>query len=282
MTEFYKIAEHTLTNIADAMRMWTGKENKITPDEMPQEVDSVFNAGADIGYNTGYDHGKRDGSEEGARDEYERFWDSFQNEVLPGNCDFRYAGAGWNKTTLKPNHDIKPKSATSMFRRCLYDGDLVELAEQQRIEIDFSECEAMTYAFYECSVARLGVIDCTAAAALTGTFGYLNGCHTIDLIKVHSENTFSATFRCPALVEVRFEGVIGQNGFDIHWSTGLSKASLESIVNAASTSASITITLPRGAVQREFETSAGANDGNTSQEWKDLVATRPTVTFALS
>lgn len=158
--------------------------------------------------------------EAGKQVEYDRFWDSFQNEAIPEIGDYRFAGAGWTNNTFKPTKSMKPTLATAMFRRNRFNGDMVALFEQQGITLDFSECTQMTYAFYECSAERLGVIDCTAATSLTGTFGYMYNCHTIDLIKVHSENTFASasTFRSAMLVEVRFEGVIAQNGVNFQWS----------------------------------------------------------------
>ena len=63
------------------------------------------------------------------------------------------------------------------------------------------------------------------------------------------ENTkFSSTFTaCRELVNLTVDGVIGQNGFDIHWSTKLTHESLMSIINAladkSGTGTTFTITL---------------------------------------
>lgn len=222
--------------------------------------------------------------EAGKLAEYDAFWDSFQNDPdhIPENGDYRFSGAGWNNKTFKPTKSMKPTSATSMFRRNRFNGDMVELFEQQDITLDFSECTAMTYVFYECSASRIGVIDGTKSANLTAIFGYMYNCHTIDLVKVQRNNYFNDnSFRCPALIEIRFEGEIG-NAVNFQWSVNLSKASQVSIFNALSTALATRATFSKAAVDKAFETAPGANDGSTSQEWKDQVASRPLATIVLA
>lgn len=189
--------------------------------------------------------------EAGKKAEWDEFMDSFQNGIYPDIYEYRFSGCGWNDDTFKPKHSIHPTMATSIFRRNRFSGDMVELFKRQGITLDFSGCTAMTYAFYECSASRIGVIDCSAAGSLTGTFGYMYGCHTIDEVILSESNTFAAatSFRCPELVEIRISGTIGQNGFDIHWSTKLSKDSILSIIKAlSSTTSGLTVTLPVAAV----------------------------------
>jgi hypothetical protein len=78
-------------------------------------------------------------------------------------------------------------------------------------------------------------------------------------------------YYCPELEYVRIEGVIGQSGIDLKYSTKLTRESIESIVNALSdTAEGKTITLSKAAVNKAFETSEGANDGASSQEWDGL------------
>ena len=189
-----------------------------------------------------FENGKRDGR----REAYDAFWDSYHNDI-PETGDYRFAGAGWNNTTFKPTKSMKPINATGMFRRNRFNGDMVELFKQQGITLDFSECTAMTYVFYECSASRIGVIDGTKSANLTAIFGYMYNCHTIDLVKVQRNNYFNDnSFRCSKLVEIRFEGEIG-NAINFQWSTLLSHDSLMSILNAlqdlSSTGTSRTCTL---------------------------------------
>jgi hypothetical protein len=58
-----------------------------------------------------------------------------------------------------------------------------------------------------------------------------------------------------ALENITIEGTIGQNGFDIHWSTKLSKSSILSILNACNkANAGVTVTLPKKCVDGNQDT----------------------------
>lgn len=84
---------------------------------------------------------------------------------------------------------------------------------------------------------------------------------------------------CRTLTNLTIEGTIGQNGFNASWAP-LSKASLTSVVNAlSSTTTGLTVTVRASAVKKAFETSEGANDGMSSEEWLTLVATKPNWTI---
>jgi hypothetical protein len=83
------------------------------------------------------------------------------------------------------------------------------------------------------------------------------------------------------LENIRVRGRIVKST-NFQWSTKLSKDSIISIINALSTTTSgLSITLSKVAVNKAFETSEGANDGSTSAEWLNLIATRPNVSFNL-
>lgn len=76
---------------------------------------------------------------------------------------------------------------------------------------------------------------------------------------------------CTALEELILSGSLVRGGLDLHWSTKLNKASIESVINALSdTTSGLAITLSKAAVDKAFETSEGANDGSTSAEWDAL------------
>ena len=69
------------------------------------------------------------------------------------------------------------------------------------------------------------------------TYGYCYKLHTIHGKIRTDENTIfsSSVFREDhALQNIEIEGTIGQNGFDVHWSKKLTKASLLSILKALS------------------------------------------------
>lgn len=213
--------------------------------------------------------------EAGKKAEYDAFWDSQKtNFESAASQAYWFAGGGWDNTTFNPNFDIIPtQMATGLFRRNAYNGDLVALAERNGIVIDFSKTADVTYLFYEASFTRIGVLDFRNAPNLTAILGYAYYLQTIDKIILYENNTFNnVSFRCPSLVNVIFEGVIGQNGLNLQWSTKLSKASIESIINHLSTTTSgLTVTLSQEAVNNAF----------TAEEWAALIATRTNWTISL-
>lgn len=105
------------------------------------------------------------------------------------------------------------------------------------------------------------------------------------IVELHLENVvrFSNTFlQCYALEELIVTGTIDIDGFNVEDSKKLNRASIESIINALSTTTTgLTVTLSLDAVKKAFETAEGANDGNTSSTWTTLAATKPNWTISL-
>lgn len=112
-----------------------------------------------------------------------------------------------------------------------------------------------------------------------------NGCTSLEdagAINFTGVTYVVRTFQnCTALKHITAVGTIAVS-LDIHWSTGLTKASIESIVNALSTTTSgLSITFSKTAVNKAFETAEGANNGSTSAEWTALANTRSNWTINL-
>jgi hypothetical protein len=107
--------------------------------------------------------------------------------------------------------------------------------------------------------------------------------HTIAKITVDENTIFKGTFDgCTAIENLTIGGIIGQDGFNVQWSKKLSKASWISIINALSATATgKSITGSLESVQRAFETSAGAMDGDASAEWLNLIASKSNWTINL-
>lgn len=103
----------------------------------------------------------------------------------------------------------------------------------------------------------------------------------IDVSNVN--NLYTGTFgRCLSLIRLKIFGEIKTGGLNLSASTKLDKESHVNVVDRISTTASITVTFSKVAVNKAFETAPGANDGSTSQEWNDLVDTRPNATIVLA
>jgi hypothetical protein len=120
-------------------------------------------------------------------------------------------------------------------------------------------------------MSEIPTIDLTSSTDSAGIFGEAKNLKKIEKIIVVESTLYTRFFiNNISLEEIRVEGTIAQNGFDIHWSTKLSKASIESILDALSrnpTISSPTITFSKTAVDKAYETTTGANDGSESYEW---------------
>lgn len=228
-------------------------------------------------YNRGYDKGYKEGLETGAADEYNSFWDNFQQNGKRTNYSKSFA-VSWTKDIFKPKYDIQPTDATEMFRNSEMQIDLVEHLNNLGITLDFSKATVVTGLFQSSLFTHVGEISCVSA---TGILYYTFLCGTlvtIDkwILKDDGSQGFYNTFNLASSLEnITVEGVIGQNGLNLQWSTKLSKASITSIINALSTTTSgLTITLSKTAVNNAF-------GGINTTEWKTLIATKSNWTISL-
>ena len=124
-------------------------------------------------------------------------------------------------------------------------------------------------------ITRLGTLDFRKVTYGTGWFSYMKKLITIDKLML-SENTISpgnfSFEECLELTNITIEGVINKNGHNFQWSKKLSKASIESIMAALSTTTSgLTVTLSKTAVNNAF----------TDEEWSALVSQHTNWTISL-
>lgn len=249
------IDETTLTSIADAIREAKGTTELIPTLETANEVTEVYEAGK--------------------KAEYDAFWDSYQNKGKRTHYGFAFSGQGWNQSSFKPKYDlIVVNDGRYMFAYgALASMDLTQHLESIGITLDTSQCTNFNNMFNYGSPYRVPVLDTTSANALN-QISYYSSVATFDKIILRSDGsqTFSNTFIGTKIVNLTLEGVIGQNGFNLQWSTNLSKASIESIINALSTTTNgLTVTLSKTAKEAAF----------TADEWSALIATRPNWTISL-
>lgn len=230
--------------------------------------------------------------EAGKKSEYDAFWDSYQNYGNYVDSSALFAGHGWNNETFRPKYSIKLDSPTSTgwstFYFNGYIGDLVALGEELGIEISFDFSNGAE-TFREVSFTRLPPVG--VRGGFYGGFRGSQKLQTIDKIIIGEKVTsFSYWFfDCPELTNIIIEGKISagkgtfqDNAFDMSFSHKLSKASIVSIINALDDeSTDLNIVLSLAAVNTAFETTAGAADGSTSDEWTALIATKPNWTINL-
>lgn len=192
---------------------------------------------------------------EGAQAQQAHFWGIFQNNGEPTNYYYKFSYTGWTNNNYKPQYSLVCTNATTAAMALFYSNTFIT-DTRVPIEVRGVNAQAMFY--------RSAVV-------------------TIRELIVHAGVTFSNTFfEAYDIENITISGTIG-NDFDIHWAKKLTKASHESIMTALSTTATgKTVTLPKAAVNKAFETSEGANDGSTSTEWKAWVNSRPNWTVTLA
>lgn len=172
----------------------------------------------------------------GKKAEYDAFWDSYQENGNRSNYSNAFAGKGWTADTFKPKHDIKPTgSSANMFYASSLKGSLVEILTNAGVEMDLSKSTNITALFGSATlITHTGVIDTTSSATINNTFNYMPALVELELVlKDDGSQTFTQAFSYNSNLEkIIIRGKIGQNGFDVHWSTKLTHESLMSIINA--------------------------------------------------
>lgn len=215
----------------------------------------------------------------GMQTEYDRFWDAYQENGNRTNYKYAFAGPAWSKETFKPKYDLVPVAGNNMFYSSNIGGDFVELLDNLGIKLDLSKVTGLSATFGYSYFTHLGIIDTSSS---TTCYQMFVGCPylvTIDklILRTDGIQSFSNCFsECKSLENIIFEGVIGQNTFSMQWCTKLSKKSIISAINALSTKTTgYAAPFSLVAVNTAFETSEGAADGSSSEEWETLVATKP-------
>lgn len=216
--------------------------------------------------------------EAGKKAEYDAFWDSFQNNG--SRVAYQQAFREFKSDIFKPKYDMNVTRLDYAFMNLFKDNmvygySLKKALEDCKVTLNTANCTNMDYAFYYSYVNETGVIDTRSANSLNGVFANTSLLHTINklILKADGSQTFSGVFTdSPKLQNLVIEGVIGKNGFDIHWSTELTKASITSIINALSDSTTgKTLTLSKTAKEAAF----------TADEWSKLIATKSNWTISL-
>ena len=228
-----------------------------------------YDAGHSDGYTEGYDYGHiigyeegygaagfdaynagvNDGREQGKQAEREAHWKTLQIGGAREEYRYQFTGNGYTDDNFNPIYPI----------RCVG-----------------------TYAAEYLFASNTVITDTKVPIQLIGARGdycFRRSRALKRIVELYCESVprFVQCFEeCNDLEELNVTGTIEVDGFDVHWSTKLNRASHESIVAALSTTTTgLTVTFSLAAVNKAFETSEGANDGSTSAEWEALKATRP-------
>lgn len=202
----------------------------------------------------------RSGYDEGKQAEYDAFWNAYQMNGTRYNYQYgAFGGVGWTDETFKPKYVIKPKYPFGMFTGCR----ITKIKD-----IDFSIAADLGQTMYQCVYLKeVGVINAPIATNALMCFSGDYALHTIEKMVVGEQCTFDQTFiNCSALKNIVFEGIIGNN-MDFRWSTLLTRASIESIVNHLSDDAlSKTVTFSKAAVDEAFKGGQSATYPDTTTQ----------------
>lgn len=262
-----------MTAIADRFRAKTGGTGKLNLDQMVEAVDEVYDAG--------YEKGKAEG---GGND----FWDKYQEYGERRNYRNAFSGTGWTDELFKPKYDIIVYNSPNNYNIFTHSSitNLKKLLEDAGVVLDISRCSYIASLFEESMITTVGELNFTGANNIVA-FTRAMRLQSVD--KVILSNTVTQNFTsnsfmgCSALTHIIFEGTIRGSGMNMKDSPLLDKESITSVINCLATDTSgLTVTLSKTAVNKAFETSAGAADGSTSEEWLALVATKSNWTISLS
>ena len=253
-----------MTAIADAIRAKTGGTDALSLDGMAAEIPDVYAAGQ--------------------QSEYDAFWDAYQDNGNRTDYEAAFSGTGWTSKNFKPKYDMAIGRGYTMFTRNTVITNTEDMPNN--VKLDMSNMTSASYIFAESSIEHIGTISSTNSYYSA----FVNCYRLVTIEKLIIPDTISSSSsywkeafdNAKKLESLTIEGTIERNGFNVRWSP-LSHDSLISIVNALSADTTgLTVTLSKSSVNKAFETSVGAADGSTSDEWATLIATKPNWTFTLA
>lgn len=191
-------------------------------------------------YESGYNSGFSDGLSKGEYDYFYSFWDSFQQN---GNRKYYpYAFSfGWNDENFNPQYPL----------------------------INLSQ---VTYMFFNSEITNVNVDIGINGIRADAMFSQCKQLQTIKKLIVDENTTFASNsfYQCEALENITIEGTIASD-INLQYSTKLSRASVESVINHLSDSTSGTITFNEAVLWNNY----------TPDAFEELIATKPNWTISL-
>ena len=239
-------------------------------------------------YDAGYEKGNQAGYDTGYVQAYDDYWTAYHTNTEMANGRHRFYGWEINEKTFRPQQDFTVTAFYRMFCYTKGEFDLVELCEKRGVKmvLKAATINDSMEVFGQSEVVRIGEVDLSVGTGnyWQNTFGNCKKLHTIEkLVLSEKVYPYSSFLNCYELKNLTIEGTIGQNNFNVQWSTKLSKESIISIINALSeTTSGLSVTLSKTAVDKAFETSEGAADGSQSEEWTALEGTKTNWTISLA
>ena len=224
------------------------------------------------------------GYEAGRYAEWSEFWDAVQD--YGKKTDYRgdngFQGNAWNDVTFKPKYLIQPTNISTMF----YYSKIQEATYTDLL--DFSKASGAEQFLSNSTVKRLKIVDfrginCAGynlylTFASNGPLSYIEEFYP----PIKGSNDLTDLFARGSFTHIKFCSEILKSGVNLR-NANLDKESIDSVIYWLSPDTTeLSVTLPLAAVNKNYETAAGANDGSTSPEWLDKVASKPNWTINLS
>lgn len=235
-----------MTAIADAIRGYTGKNDKLSLDGMATGVSEVFGVG---------NSRAEERYEEGKVAEHNEFWNYYQQNGTRTDYTSSFSDAGWTAEIFKPVHNIKPTIATAMFKDSAMEIDLAKHLETLGISLNFSNCTNLANCFKNSKFTKIGTVDASNAIGTNANdiFTGSSNLVTIELLVLSSGSATGGSFGgCTALRNLTIGGTIGWN-FSVKECIYLTKDSITSIVEHLLDGAtSRTVTFSKTAVNNAF------------------------------
>ena len=173
---------------------------------------------------SGYDQGH----EAGKQDEYDRFWDTYQQNGNRTNYNLAFGGAGWTDETFKPKYPIAPVG-NAATENTFYASEITNIPDGL---LGFSQ---VTYCYMTFRKSKLitspplDLSNCTQGTSWL--FGQCANLKEIKTLKVSEEVTYdNLTYNCYALEKITFEGTIGKN-ISFQFNPLLTNESVQSIID---------------------------------------------------
>ena len=217
-----------------------------TPKETFEENIEVIKDNTNALYNRGREEGEEIGKEVGKEQEWNTFWEAFQKGGEPMSYLHAFSNGKFTDANYNPKYPID----------CTY-----------------TVSSVAQYMFYGSSITDTKVeIIVGANRVLSSTFENCRELVTIPKLTLKGNNGFTSTFEnCTSLKNIVINGTI-EKVINFQYSP-LSRASIESVVNALSnTTSGLTVTFKETAVNNAF----------TPEEWEALTDEKPNWTFTLA
>lgn len=184
--------------------------------QLKQDFDDVYEAGKNVGQGD--------------------LWDNIQD--YGNRTGYAQGFASWGCEYIRPKYKVIPTVAngvSAIFEYCKklkkVEADYFDFSQKPTGEISNT---GYNYSFNSCTqLEEIEDIGLIPQVGYFNAFAYDYKLHTIAKLGTDENTKFSGTFIfCNELINLIIEGTIGQNGFNVQWSTKLTHDSLMNIIDA--------------------------------------------------